>query len=186
MHAVAQVFEDVALEQVAAGSVDVDAIAGFAHLVADDPGAVYGIQMDAVAAVLGAQAGVALDVVVDQADVPRAIDPDTEALALHPVPTNHGPLGDRLDEDGRVHGREVVAPVQEGTALDLDVRGANDQPIALALPLEYCIRRAREGHGLVDAERAPVVARRQAPLLGALGLQRQIGDRLRCAERPAR
>ncbi len=73
----------------------------------------------------------------------RAIDPDTEALALHPVATHHGPLGDRLDEHGGVHGRQVVAPVQERTPLDPHVRGANNHAIALALALEYRLRRAR-------------------------------------------
>ncbi|MDT4881944.1 hypothetical protein FQZ97_1178440 [compost metagenome] len=79
-----------------------------------------------------------------------------------------------------------MAPVQERTPLDPHVRGANDHAIALALALEYRLRRTGEGHGLVDAERTPVLAGRQAPLLVALGLQRQIGDRLRRTERAAR
>ncbi len=40
-------------------------------------------------------------------------------------------------------GRQVVAPVQERTPLDPHIRGADDHAIALALALEYRLRRSR-------------------------------------------
>src|SRR3546814_17093982 len=119
MHAVAQVLQDVALKQVAVGGINVDAVASLAYVVADPPGTVYCVQVNAVTPVLGAQPGIALDAVVAQADIPRPIDPDPEALALKAVATNHRPLGDRPAEHRSIHRRRVMPPIQESQEPDL-------------------------------------------------------------------
>src|SRR5690606_23610834 len=88
VHAVAQVLEQVALDAVAVGVVDVDAVAGVPDMVVDDPGTAHGEQVDAVAAVLGTQAEVALDTVAFDQQVTVAIGPDAEARPLQVVVAN--------------------------------------------------------------------------------------------------
>ncbi|CAH0290189.1 hypothetical protein SRABI06_04202 [Pseudomonas brassicacearum] len=98
VHAVAQVFQGIALQQVAIGGVDVDAIAGQPHVITYNPRALHGIQMNTITAILGANARVAFDVIVNQADIMGAVHPDAEAGAFHAVMPYHRPPGLGADE----------------------------------------------------------------------------------------
>ena len=159
------------MQQVAVGGVDVDAVAGVAHVVIDDAGTVYRVQVNAVATVLRTYRGVTLDAVADHAHVLGAIDPDAKALALQAVAQHLRATRLGLDEHSGVHGREVGAPIEERAALDADIRRADQQAVALPFGLEDGAGGAGQLQRLVDAERAPVLAGRQAPTVGAVGLQ---------------
>ncbi len=99
MHAIAQVFQSIALQQVAVRGIDVDPVPGLSHVITDNLGAVHGIQMNPIAAILGANARVAFDIVVNQADVVGAIHPDAEAWSFHAVVAYHRTPGFGTDEN---------------------------------------------------------------------------------------
>ncbi|MCY1554553.1 hypothetical protein D9M68_911300 [compost metagenome] len=57
-----------------------------------------------------------------------------------------------LDEHGGVHGRQVAPPVKQGAAFDGHLGGADDQAVALPVPVEYGAWLAADVHWPIDAE----------------------------------
>ncbi len=162
------------------GGIDVDAIAHVADLVAEDACALHREQVNAVAAILRAHAGVAVDAVAAHLGLHGAIEKHAESRALHAVVADGCTLGLRQDEHGRVHGGEVASPIAQRAAFDLHITGGDGQHVALALGIEHRAWLADELQRLVDAELSGIFTGRQTPALFAHGLQRQVADRLRC------
>src|SRR3990167_462214 len=92
--------------------------------------------MDAVAAVLGADAWITLDVVVEQADIRRAIHPDAETWALQAVALDYRATRSGLNKHGGVHCRHVTTPIEQRADLDGHLRRVDQKAIALALPVQ--------------------------------------------------
>ncbi|MNT57305.1 hypothetical protein D3C72_1946660 [compost metagenome] len=102
---------------------------------------------------------------------------------MQAIAFDHRATGLGLEEHRRIHGREIVPPVQKGATLDPDIGRADDHPVALPLRLEYGTGLANDLHRLIDAERATVLARRQVPALFGVKSQRQRRDRLHRRQR---